>query len=96
MRGKFVGDAPDLADPSQEYPTFRWKTKIKSLKRTEAGGYELTPDEELTAQFNSEVTFQPTSFEVWGLEGAKPASASPGVAEIKRGSAAEAADDEGT
>jgi hypothetical protein len=96
MRGKFVGDAADLADPTQEYPIFRWHTKIKSFKRTETGGYELTPDEQLTSQFSSEVKFHPSSFEVWGPEGAKPVSASPGVTEIKRASPDEPADDEGT
>jgi hypothetical protein len=82
VRGKFVGDAADLAVPAQEYPIFRWESRLKSIKRTETGGYEMTPDELLTAQFNSGVTFHATSFEVWGSGGAKPVSPPPGAAEF--------------
>lgn len=79
MRGKFVGDAADLAAPDQEYPLFRWSSKLKSLERTETGGYRVTPDETLTAHFSDKIKFQSTSFEVWGPEEAKPLTSAPDV-----------------
>jgi hypothetical protein len=93
IRGKFVGDAADLADPTMEYPIFHWQTKIKSVSRTETGGYELTPDEQLTAQFNPDVEFREMSFEVWGPEGAKPTT-TPGTAEIKTANGGDLPEDE--
>jgi hypothetical protein len=81
LRGRFVGDAADLAAPDQEYPIFHWRSKLESLKRTETGGYELTPDETLIARFSEAVTFQQTSFEIWGPQGAKTDESPPAVPE---------------
>jgi hypothetical protein len=81
MRGKFIGDAVDLAAPDQEYPIFRWTSKLEGLKRTETGGYTITPDENMTAVFSDQVRFQAVSFEMWGPEGAKPAPSTPDVPE---------------
>jgi hypothetical protein len=81
LRGDFLGDADDLAAPDQQYPMFRWHSKLKELKRTDTGGYTITPDENMTAVFNDQVKFQPKSFEVWGPEGAKPAASTPDVPE---------------
>jgi hypothetical protein len=81
LRGRFIGDAADLAAPDQEYPIFHWRSKLKSLKRTETGGYEITPDETLIARFSEEVTFQQTSFEIWGPTGAQATESVPVVPE---------------
>lgn len=85
MRGKFVGSATHLAEPTQEYPIFRWESKLKSLRRTETGGYQITPDETLTARFSSEVQFKPSSFEVWGPEGIKPMTPPPQADQLGEG-----------
>jgi hypothetical protein len=74
IRGKFHGDSADLAAPDQEYPIFNWQSKLVGLRRTETGGYEIDPEETLTARFNDEVTFERTSFEIWGPEGGAPAA----------------------
>jgi hypothetical protein len=66
LRGTFLGDAEDLAAPDQEYPLFRWTSKLKTLSRTDNGGYHLEMDEQMTARFSDDVQFQPQSFEVWG------------------------------
>jgi hypothetical protein len=77
IRGKFLGDATDLAAPDQEYPIFHWGSKLKSPTRTETGGYEITPEETITAHFSDQVRFEQSSFEVWGPEGAAPPPETP-------------------
>jgi hypothetical protein len=42
LRGVFVGDTNDLAAPDQEYPLFRWSSRLKEFKRT-GKTFEITP-----------------------------------------------------
>jgi hypothetical protein len=68
FRGVLLGEGPRLASEGQEYPMLAWKSKIKSVRRTDdgPGGYQIIPDETMTARFGEGISLRPVSFEVWG------------------------------
>lgn len=65
IRGHLVGESDDLAAEGNEYPILSWKSRIKSINKSETGEYMLSFDEKLTVRLGSEIQFQPESFEVW-------------------------------
>ena len=65
LRGVFEGNTNDLAAPDQEYPLFRWSSRLKEFKRT-GKTFEITPEETMTARFSDDVRFHQRSFEMWG------------------------------
>lgn len=72
--GKLVGDTDDLAAPDQEYPGFRWSSRLKEFKK-DGDSYLATPEETMTARFSDALQFVEGRFEVWGPRGAVRARA---------------------
>ena len=69
LRGHLIGERGQLSAKYQTYPIMRWKSKLKSVALNKSGRYELTFDDTLTASLGEGISFQPSSFEVWGPKG---------------------------
>ncbi|MEJ2147802.1 MAG: hypothetical protein P8020_22020 [Acidobacteriota bacterium] len=71
LRGHLLGGTDDLSADGQVYPIMHWKSKVKSVTRTEAGEYKVSFDEKLTASLGPGISFRPASYEIWGPTGFK-------------------------
>jgi hypothetical protein len=66
LRGTFIGAADDLAAPDQAYPIFFHRHELKQATAEPDGTYKIQMEETLRGSFNEQLSFQGTSFEVWG------------------------------
>jgi hypothetical protein len=64
-RGKLIAPTDSLASATNEYPIMTWRTNITSLQMNEKGEYEVKWNEKITPQLAENVSFRPTSIEVW-------------------------------
>jgi len=72
VRGHFIGTVDRLAAPDQEYPYLDWQSSMKSVARSQTGGYEIVPDEKITPRGHPDIQFRLASLGVWGpRKGAK-------------------------
>ena len=71
LRATLLADTDQLAAEGQEYPIFTWRSRLKAVRRDEAGKLAIEPTEELTARLNEGVLFRPESVEMWGPTGYK-------------------------
>lgn len=60
-----MGEVDQLAPEEEQYPMFRWETKLKTVKIEEDGLYAFMPEDNLTARFGAAVTMNNIRFEIW-------------------------------
>jgi hypothetical protein len=65
LRGRLLGDNPELAANGNAYPFMRWKTVIKNCEVGEDGRMHMKLNEEFTPELGEGISFEAQSWEVW-------------------------------
>lgn len=65
VRGKLLGDGPELAQGANEYPIMAWRSDITSVTAEDNGNRRIEFNEVLSPQLGDGITFQAQSFQVW-------------------------------
>lgn len=68
VRGRLLGESPELAAKGNAYPILRWKPVINKCEATKDGKINIRFSENLTAELGEGISFQPISFEAWKPE----------------------------
>lgn len=68
IRGKLIGESSQLAANGSTYPFMKWKTTVKKCKEGKDGKLDVEISESYTAELSDEITFQPSSVEMWKPE----------------------------
>jgi hypothetical protein len=65
VRGRLLGESPELAAKGNAYPFLRWKPVINKCEVNEDGKINIQFSENLTAELGKAISFQPKSYEAW-------------------------------
>lgn len=68
IRGKLIGDNPELAAGENAYPFMKWKPMIKKCEVADDGKINIQISENFTAELGEGIAFQPVSYEAWKPE----------------------------
>jgi hypothetical protein len=65
VRGRLLGDSPDLAAEGKAYPFLRWNPIVKTCEVEEVGKLKIQFEEKFTPELADGISFQMKSYEAW-------------------------------